>query len=93
MFAWQNDQIFLEKETKDIQTSYYTDSDYGLGNWSLNLEGFNGTLIGHEGSSQSFMWYIPEYDAYIIGTLNQTVKDEEISMYTFIKEALSSFKS
>jgi len=92
MSAWQNDLIFSEKETKQLQTDYYLDSDYGLGLWSMVIEGFSGTLIGHEGSTQSFMWYVPEYDAYIIGTLNQTVKDEKINMYTFIKEALALFE-
>ena len=29
------------------------------------------TLIGHTGSTASFLWYCPELDTYIAGTLNQ----------------------
>jgi CubicO group peptidase (beta-lactamase class C family) len=30
-------------------------------------------LIGHTGSTASFLWYCPQLDTYITGTLNQLV--------------------
>jgi D-alanyl-D-alanine carboxypeptidase len=30
------------------------------------------TIIGHSGSTGSFMFYCPELDVYLAGTLNQT---------------------
>jgi D-alanyl-D-alanine carboxypeptidase len=30
------------------------------------------TIVGHSGSTGSFMYYCPELDVYLAGTLNQT---------------------
>ena len=30
------------------------------------------TIVGHSGSTGSFMFYCPELDVYLAGTLNQT---------------------
>ncbi|KJF42730.1 beta-lactamase [Draconibacterium sediminis] len=35
------------------------------------------TIIGHSGSTGSFMFYCPELDVYLAGTLNQTVEVKE----------------
>lgn len=55
-------------ETKGMQ--------YGFGIRQVTIkdskdEGKNLTLIGHTGSTASFLWYCPELDTYIAGTLNQ----------------------
>jgi D-alanyl-D-alanine carboxypeptidase len=35
------------------------------------------TIIGHSGSTGSFMFYCPELDVYLAGTLNQTEEVKE----------------
>ncbi len=52
------------------------------------------TLIGHSGSTASFMFYCPQLDVYLAGTLNQTseVKQSVVLMtevLTILKKALS----
>jgi len=90
--AWNNNQIFQYSQTIKLMTDYNPVSNYGLGHWRVKSNQFEGTLIGHEGSSQSFLWYVPEYDAYIIGTLNQTEEDDYVNMYVFVQETLKLLK-
>ncbi len=51
--------------------------EYGLGLRKISFKELfptlpDLTLIGHSGSSGSFMFYCPELDIYVAGTLNQT---------------------
>ena len=51
-------------------------TEYGFGirkvslntlfDWDTDIE-----VIGHTGSTASFLWYCPQLDTYITGTLNQ----------------------
>lgn len=76
--AYNNDVLFSEKTRTKMQ-SWIKESvgmEYGFGirkvsfaklmNTNTNLE-----LIGHTGSTASFLWYCPQLDIYISGSLNQ----------------------
>ena len=74
-----NDDEIVKKETP-LEMQHWTNEtlgmEYGFGirkvsfniiyNTDSNLQ-----LIGHTGSTASFLWYCPELDTYIAGTLNQ----------------------
>ncbi len=90
MRAWVNNDIFQIDETKQLMTNYNPLSDYGFGNERIKPSGFESTIIGHEGANQSFMYYAPEYDAYIIGTFNQIISENNVN--NFIKDVLSLLK-
>ncbi|MDC6406257.1 MULTISPECIES: serine hydrolase domain-containing protein [Maribacter] len=74
-----NNDALVKKETRqDMQQWVYetVGMDYGYGlrkvsfkelyNNDSNLE-----VIGHTGSTASFLWYCPQLDTYVSGTLNQ----------------------
>jgi len=61
--------------------------EYGFGLRKITLKKLFPTLpdltiIGHSGSTASFMYYCPELDVYLAGTLNQTdeVKNSVVLM-------------
>ena len=62
----------MNQYTPESRGTYY---GYGLRKWNLK-ELFptlpDVTLIGHSGSTGSFMYYSPELDTYFTGTFNQT---------------------
>ncbi|MEQ9221333.1 MAG: serine hydrolase domain-containing protein [Cyclobacteriaceae bacterium] len=62
----------MNQYTPESRGTYY---GYGLRKWNLK-ELFptlpDITLIGHSGSTGSFMYYSPELDTYFTGTFNQT---------------------
>lgn len=62
----------MQKWIPESQGTYY---GYGMRKWVLNeldhtLPAL--TLIGHSGSTGSFMYYCPELDVYVSGTFNNT---------------------
>lgn len=79
----------MQQWTDESQGTYY---GYGLRKWKL--EELSSTLpqltlIGHSGSTASFMYYCPELDTYLTGSFNQTnFKQGHI---VFLAEILSEF--
>lgn len=76
--AFQDDKI-VKKETRLAMQHWVRETkgmEYGFGirkvffnnlfNTDTHLE-----VIGHTGSTASFLWYCPQLDTYIAGTLNQ----------------------
>lgn len=62
----------MQQWTEESQGTYY---GYGLRKWDLQeLSSIlpKLTLIGHSGSTSSFMYYCPELDTYLAGSFNQT---------------------
>lgn len=62
----------MQKWTDESKGVYY---GYGLRKFELKELFFtlpDVSLIGHSGSTGSFMYYCPEWDIYLIGTFNQT---------------------
>lgn len=62
---------FMQKWTRESAGFYY-----GLGLRKINMKGLFFTLadlnlIGHNGSTGSFMFYCPELDVYVNGSFNQ----------------------
>lgn len=45
---------------------------YGLGLYTIRLDGAEGVLWGHDGHGNAFAYYWPEQDLTFTGTLNQT---------------------
>lgn len=62
----------MQNWTEEARGMYY---GYGLRKFELKELFFtlpDVSLIGHSGSTGSFMYYCPEWDIYLIGTFNQT---------------------
>jgi CubicO group peptidase (beta-lactamase class C family) len=76
-----NEDIIVKKETRlEMQNwTYETQGmEYGFGIRKLAFNNIydidsNLQLIGHTGSTASFLWYCPQLDTYISGSLNQLV--------------------
>lgn len=49
------------------------------------------TIIGHSGSTGSFMYYCPEWDTYLTGTFNQTEYLKEHVM--FLAKVMTALKN
>lgn len=63
------------EDAKDWNKIFYP-NDYGVGLMRYELPGFYGipAFIGHSGLSGAFVWYCPERDLYVAGTVNQLNK-------------------
>ena len=78
----------------------WTDESYGL-EYGYGLRKFqlkklyqhlpSLTLIGHSGTSGSFMYYCPELDVYLTGTFNQTAYQKK--HVDFMVSVLSQLKN
>jgi len=76
--AFNADKI-VKKNTRLEMQNWINESvgmEYGFGIRKVSYkdtkdENKKLTLIGHTGSTASFLWYCPELDTYIAGTLNQ----------------------
>lgn len=76
--AFNKNKIVKKKTRLAMQSWVYETNNmqYGFGIRQITIkdmknEGKNLTLIGHTGSTASFLWYCPELDTYLAGTLNQ----------------------
>ncbi len=76
--AFNEDEIVKNNTRLAMQSWVYETENmqYGFGIRQVTIkdikdEGKNLMLIGHTGSTASFLWYCPELDTYIAGTLNQ----------------------
>tara|TARA_R110002072_G_scaffold95197_27_gene209937 strand:- start:9796 stop:10932 length:1137 start_codon:yes stop_codon:yes gene_type:complete len=74
-----NEDIIVRKDTR-LEMQHWTNEtlgmEYGFGIRKVSFNTIYNTdsnlkLIGHTGSTASFLWYCPELDTYIAGTLNQ----------------------
>lgn len=76
--AFNTDKI-VKKETRLAMQNWVTETkgmEYGFGIRQVSLGELTNTesdlqLIGHSGSTASFLWYCPQLDTYISGTFNQ----------------------
>jgi CubicO group peptidase (beta-lactamase class C family) len=74
-----NEDIILKKETRLKMQNWVYESQgmtYGFGIRKVSFkelfdEDSSLEIIGHTGSTGSFLWYCPQLDTYISGTLNQ----------------------
>ena len=93
--AYNNDKI-VKKETRLAmqQWVYETEGmEYGFGIRKVFFkEQFDNEsklqLIGHSGSTASFLWYCPQLDTYISGSLNQleASKQTMVLVYEILKK-------
>jgi CubicO group peptidase (beta-lactamase class C family) len=74
-----NEDVIVEQATR-LEMEHWTNEtlgmEYGFGIRKVSFNNIYNTdsnlqLIGHTGSTASFLWYCPELDTYIAGTLNQ----------------------
>lgn len=96
--ALYNAKIISKKSFKSMQS--WTDESYGL-EYGYGLRKFqlkklyqhlpSLTLIGHSGTSGSFMYYCPELDVYLTGTFNQTAYQKK--HVDFMVSVLSQLKN
>ncbi len=76
--AYHNDAI-VTKTTRLAMQNWVNETegmDYGFGIRKVSMNAVTGSdtdieLIGHSGSTAAFVWYCPQLDTYISGTLNQ----------------------
>ena len=76
--AFNTDKI-VKKETRLAMQNWVTETkgmEYGFGIRQVSIDKLTNTksdlqLIGHSGSTASFLWYCPQLDIYISGTFNQ----------------------
>ena len=76
--AFNKDEIVTKTTRLAMQNwRYETEGmDYGFGIRKVSMKAVTGAdtnvqLIGHSGSTAAFVWYCPQLDTYISGTLNQ----------------------
>ncbi|WP_417558344.1 serine hydrolase domain-containing protein [Mesoflavibacter zeaxanthinifaciens] len=76
--AFNNDAI-VKKDTRLAMQNWVYETkgmEYGFGIRKVSVDELTDTesdleLIGHSGATASFLWYCPQSDTYICGTLNQ----------------------
>ncbi|UAB75348.1 serine hydrolase [Mesoflavibacter sp. SCSIO 43206] len=76
--AFNTDKI-VKKDTRLAMQNWVTETkgmEYGFGIRQVSIDKLTNTksdlqLIGHSGSTASFLWYCPQLDTYISGTFNQ----------------------
>ncbi|MHA7843237.1 MAG: serine hydrolase domain-containing protein [Winogradskyella sp.] len=74
-----NKDTILKKETRLTMQNWLYETkgmEYGLGIRKVSIDKLTDKesdlqLIGHPGATASFLWYCPQLDTYISGTLNQ----------------------
>ncbi|MHB0756270.1 serine hydrolase domain-containing protein [Polaribacter sp. M15] len=90
-----NSDILVKKDTRLSMQNWVNETkgmNYGFGIRQVSLGELTGTdttlqLIGHSGSTASFLWYCPQLDTYISGSLNQleASKSAMILVYDVLK--------
>jgi CubicO group peptidase (beta-lactamase class C family) len=78
LVAFQEDKI-IKKETRSAMQHWTHETkgmEYGFGIRKVSFNNLFDTdtpleAVGHTGSTASFLWYCPQLDTYIAGTLNQ----------------------
>lgn len=92
--AFNTDKI-VKKDTRLAMQNWVTETkgmEYGFGMRQVSLGELTNTesdlqLVGHSGSTASFLWYCPQLDIYISGSLNQleASKSAMILVYEILK--------
>lgn len=90
-----NTDAIVKKETRLAMLNWVNETrgmNYGFGVRQVSLGQLTDTdsdlqLIGHSGATASFLWYCPQLDTYISGTLNQleASKNAMILVYDILK--------
>lgn len=90
-----NENLIVTKETRLEMQNWVNETkgmEYGFGIRKVSIDKLTETesdlqLIGHSGSTASFLWYCPQLDIYISGTLNQleASKSAMILVYEILK--------
>lgn len=90
-----NEDLIVTKETRLEMQNWVNETkgmEYGFGIRKVSIYKLTETesdlqLIGHSGSTASFLWYCPQLDIYISGTLNQleASKSAMILVYEILK--------
>jgi len=90
-----NSDVLVKKDTRLSMQNWVNETkgmNYGFGIRQVSLGELTGTdttlqLIGHSGSTASFLWYCPQLDTYISGSLNQleASKSAMILVYDVLK--------
>lgn len=90
-----NEDLIVTKETRLEMQNWVNETkgmEYGFGIRKVSIDKLTETesdlqLIGHSGSTASFLWYCPQLDIYISGTLNQleASKSAMILVYEILK--------
>jgi D-alanyl-D-alanine carboxypeptidase len=87
--AFANDEIFADPATRDAMFDWISwmgpTVDYGLGVIRLQ-DSSMGVLWGHLGVGQAFMFYWPEGDVTMCGTLNQ----DEVQIGSILKKVTAA---
>ncbi|QIE58290.1 beta-lactamase family protein [Rasiella rasia] len=91
-----NKGLILTNETRlEMQNWMYetVGMEYGYGLRKVSIKDLMNIdtplqLIGHTGSTASFLWYCPQLDTYVTGTLNQleASKSSLILVYNILKQ-------
>ncbi len=74
-----NNNVIVKKDTRLAMQNWVYETkgmEYGFGIRKVSVDELTDTesdleLIGHSGATASFLWYCPQLDTYICGTLNQ----------------------
>lgn len=98
-FEAYNNHKILEKNTLLTMRNWVFETKgmeygYGIRKVSFNKIYDNNTdlhIIGHNGSTASFLWYCPELDTYVAGTLNQLEASK--SSLNLVYKVLESIKN
>lgn len=88
--AFNNDKI-VKKETRLAMQHWVKEvkgMDYGYGIRKVSVGTLTNTdnklkLIGHSGSTASFLWYNPQLDTYITGSLNKLEASKSAMILVF----------
>lgn len=74
-----DDTLFSNPATGEMMMAWIPTGrpwvQYGLGLFSVFLGPGNGSVWGHDGYGNSFMYYWPKFDLSLVGGLNQTDND------------------
>lgn len=90
-----NNDVIVKKETRLAMQNWVNEAkgmQYGFGIRKVSIDALTDAksdlhLIGHSGATASFIWYCPQLDIYISGTLNQleASKSAMVLVYDILK--------
>ncbi|MCB0382771.1 MAG: beta-lactamase family protein [Psychroserpens sp.] len=86
-----NEDLIVTKETRLEMQNWVNETkgmEYGFGIRKVSIDKLTETesdlqLIGHSGSTASFLWYCPQLDVYISGSLNQLEASKRAMILVF----------
>lgn len=96
-----NNDVIVKKDTRLAMQNWVNETkgmEYGFGIRKVSIDALTGTesdlqLIGHSGATASFLWYCPQLDTYISGTLNQLEASKSVLILVYnITKLIESYK-